>query len=433
MTTSTSSAITSRPAAAAHLTRVCFKLGPPRLVGAELEWFTRTTDHPNTSDPQHPGRPDVPRLAAALGDHAPRTISPDSPALPLGSGSLVSVEPGGQIELSSTPFDRVEDLYEALASDERDLRGMLAAAGIRVVAGAGDATRPPNRILRSERYRSMEAAFALRGIFGSLMMCNTAAVQVALDAGVDADHAVGRWTRLHTIGPALTAAFANSPRLHGADDEPWASQRMRAWLGTDRTRIPPHAQTVEDYADWVLSVPLLCVRCADGSWFAPPPGATFADWMDGALDEEVGRRPDADDLAYHVTTVFPMVRPQGYLEVRYLDGQPENLWRVPIAAVTALMSDDTVGAEADAIAGPTADAWVRGARSGLADAELASTASRLLALAADVTPRGIDRDLLGAASARCARREPPAAAQTSTTPTAAEPRLPNDRQDTVSR
>jgi len=413
--TTTSGEITSRPAAAAHLTRVCFKLGPPRLVGAELEWFTRTTDQHDS-----PGRPDVPRLAAALGDHAPRTIAPDSPVRPLHSGSIVSVEPGGQVELSSLPFDSVDTLCDALAADERELRDLLAPAGIRVVAGAGDATRAPHRILASDRYRSMETAFARRGIFGSLMMCNTAAVQVALDAGVDADHAVTRWTRLHTIGPAMTAAFACSPRLHGADDERWASQRMRAWLGTDRTRIPPHAQTIEDYSDWVLSVPLLCVRCADGTWFAPPADATFADWMDGHLDDEVGRRPDAGDLAYHVTTVFPMVRPQGYLEVRYLDGQPENLWRVPIAAVAALMSDDAVGAEADAIAGPTGDAWVCGARRGLADPELRSTAAALLTLAADVTPAGIDRDLLAAAAARCARGEPP---------TAAEPLTDSYRQD----
>lgn len=403
-TTTTPTGITSRPAAAAHLTRVCFKLGPPRLVGAELEWFTRTTE---THDPA--GRPDVLRLAAALGDHAPRTVSPASPARPLTSGSYVSVEPGGQIELSSTPFDSVAELCDALSADERELRGLLAAQGIRVIAGAGDASRAPHRILASDRYRSMESAFALRGIWGSLMMCNTAAVQVAFDAGVDPDHAVSRWTRLHTIGPAMTAAFACSPRLHGADDEHWASQRMRAWLGTDRTRIPPHAQTIEDYADWVLSVPLLCVRCADGTWFAPSAGATFADWMDGHLDDAVGRRPDADDLAYHVTTVFPMVRPQGHLEVRYLDGQPDGLWRVPIAAVAALMSDDAVGAEVDAIAGPTADAWVRGARRGLFDPELRSTAARLLTLAADVTPPGIDRDLVGAAAARCARGEPPAA------------------------
>ena len=416
-TTTTPTGITSRPAAAAHLTRVCFKLGPPRLVGAELEWFTRTTEthHPS-------GRPDVPRLAAALGDHAPRTISPASPARPLTSGSVVSVEPGGQIELSSTPFDSVAALSDALASDERELRRLLAAQDIRVIAGAGDAGRAPHRILTSDRYRSMESTFARRGIWGSLMMCNTAAVQVALDAGVDADHAVSRWTRLHTIGPAMTAAFACSPRLHGADDEHWASQRMRAWLGTDRTRIPPHAQTIEDYADWVLSVPLLCVRSADGSWFAPAPDATFADWMDGHLDDAVGRRPDADDLAYHVTTVFPMVRPQGYLEVRYLDGQPDGLWRVPIAAVAALMSDDAVGAEVDAIAGPTADAWMRGARGGLADPELRSTAARLLTLAADVTPPGIDRDLVGAAAARCARGEPPAAQTPShaVTPTSQE-------------
>ncbi len=89
-----------------------------------------------------------------------------------------------------------------------------------------------------------------------------------------------------------------------------------------------------------------------------------------------------------MTTVFPMVRPQGYLEVRYLDGQPDGLWRVPIAAVAALMSDDGVGAEVDSVAGPTADAWMRGAQCGLSDPELRSTAASLLTLAADVIPPG---------------------------------------------
>ncbi|WP_328856260.1 ergothioneine biosynthesis glutamate--cysteine ligase EgtA [Williamsia herbipolensis] len=414
--TTTSGEITSRPAAAAHLTRVCFKLGPPRLVGAELEWFTRVAEESPlgpVSDARpaltaEAARPELRDLAAALGQHAPRSIAPDSPELPLGSGSVVSVEPGGQIELSSVPLADTGALRRALAADEARLRALLAARGIAVVAGAADGFRPPQRLLTTERYRAMEESFGRSGRFGALMMCNTAAVQVALDAGVDADHAVTRWTLLHTIGPALMSAFANSPDLHGVDGSPWASQRMRTWLETDRTRIPPPAQTIDDYTDWVLAVPLLCVRTAAGTLWTPPAGATFADWMDGHLDAAVGRRPDAGDLAYHVSTVFPMVRPQGYLEVRYLDGQPAGMWSVPIAAVTALLSTDEVGAAAAAIAESTADAWLRAAQCGLRDAELRSAASHLLSLAAEATPAGTDHDDLAAAAARCARGHTPA-------------------------
>ncbi|GAA1458821.1 ergothioneine biosynthesis glutamate--cysteine ligase EgtA [Williamsia maris] len=407
MTTSTDE-ISSRPAAAAHLTRVCFKLGPPSLIGAELEWFTRRVDSPDPSPRNRALTDDSPRpeladLAVALGSHAPQSIDPGSPGTPLRSGSVVSVEPGGQVELSSSPEADAPSLRAALASDEQQLRGLLATRGIEMVGGAADGVRPPRRLLTTERYRAMEETFARRGQFGRLMMCNTAAVQVAFDAGADVEKAVARWTLLHTMGPALIAAFANSPDLHGATDQRWASQRMRAWLEIDRTRIPPPAQTVDDYTAWVLDIPLLCVRCADGTLWSPPEGATLGDWMDGRLDERVGRRPTADDLDYHVSTVFPMVRPKGYLEVRYLDGQPDGLWGVPIAALAALMSGDAVAEAATEIAAPTADAWTRAARCGLDDAELRTAADRLLTLAADATDAADEREILGAAAARCAR------------------------------
>ncbi|MBF6085338.1 ergothioneine biosynthesis glutamate--cysteine ligase EgtA, partial [Nocardia cyriacigeorgica] len=84
---------------------------------------------------------------------------------------------------------------------------------------------------------------------------------------------------------------------------------------------------------------------ADCSWAAPP-GATIADWLSGALDDEIGRRPDRSDLDYHLTTMFPPVRPSGHLEVRYLDAQPEQSWTVPIDVIDALMSTPAAVAEA---------------------------------------------------------------------------------------
>src|SRR5690606_34317074 len=135
---------------------------------------------------------------------------------------------------------------------------------------------------------------------------------------------------LYAIGPALLAAFACSPELRGAPAGEWASQRMRTWLRLDHSRTRPPvedwADPIAGYARWALDAPLLCVRSrepeagsapADCSWAAPP-GATFADWLSGALDDEIGRRPDRSDLDYHLTTMFPPVRPSGHLEVRYL-------------------------------------------------------------------------------------------------------------------
>src|SRR5215212_7849546 len=87
----------TRDDAEAYVATVCFKHGPPRLAGVELEWMIRSR-----SAPMAP--PDVMVLATALGPHAPPTLSPDSPALPLPHGSTVTVEPGGQVEIASPPL-----------------------------------------------------------------------------------------------------------------------------------------------------------------------------------------------------------------------------------------------------------------------------------------------------------------------------------------
>ncbi len=203
-----STGFTSRPAAESYVGGVCFKLGPPRLIGAELEWLTH---HARSS----PDRPDLASIAAALGPHAPKSVAPDSPARPLPAGSLVTVEPGGQIELSSAPHDSAVALCAALAADEGTLRALLARRSITAHAHAADSRRTARRLLELPRYRAMEERFEEIGPFGKLMMCNTAAVQVSVDAGADVADVARRWNLLQAVGPALIAAFACSPRLRG--------------------------------------------------------------------------------------------------------------------------------------------------------------------------------------------------------------------------
>src|SRR3954465_713875 len=92
----TARVLADRGAGEAYVASVCFKHGPPRLTGVELEWLLRARSLPDT-------RPSVPPPRAALGQHAPVTLDPHSPALPLPGGSTVTVEPGGQVELASPP------------------------------------------------------------------------------------------------------------------------------------------------------------------------------------------------------------------------------------------------------------------------------------------------------------------------------------------
>ncbi|MFI5719647.1 ergothioneine biosynthesis glutamate--cysteine ligase EgtA [Nocardia sp. NPDC051750] len=415
-------ALTSRAAAEAFLGGVCFKLGPPELIGAELEWFTvyrPGTGESPTDPPGHASfagrRPTSTLLALALGPHAPRSIAPDSPAEPLSGGSRVTVEPGGQIELSSIAVTDPADLCARLSADYRRLRELLGTRSIRMVAAAADPARAPRCQLRLPRYRAMEGYFGRIGPFGRLMMANTAAAQISVDIGADRDELTARWTALHALGPALIAAFACSPVLRGAPAGDWASQRMRTWLHLDPARAcPPVADwsdPVTGYSRWALDAPLLCVRRPEPtrpgpavSWQAPP-GATFNDWLSGGLDTEIGRRPDIGDLRYHLTTLFPPVRPAGYFEIRYLDAQPGEGWQVPIAVVHALLSTPAAVADATAAAASTADRWLDAARHGLADRHLRAAAVATLEAAVAHSPAPSPE--LHAALRRCTAGEPP--------------------------
>lgn len=366
-----------RTEAEAHVGVTCFKLGPPALIGAELEWLLQHAAEPAR-------RPGLTAVVSALGAHAPSSLAAGSPADPMRGGSTVTVEPGGQVELSSAPRGSAALLCRSLAQDAADLRALLAAQGLCLQDGAADALRRPHRVLTSPRYEAMEAEFDRIGPYGRLMMCNTAAVQVSVDAGAAGEQVRQRWTLLHEVGPALLAAFACSPLLRGAPPGRWASQRMRTWFELDPARTTGPVlhgdDPAQDYARWAVAVPLLCVRADSGRWTAPH-GATFADWVEGRLDDVLEHRPTTVDLNYHLSTLFPPVRACGHLEVRYVDAQPGDGWRAVVAVFDGLLRDGRSTAAALELAHGTRDRWRDAARLGLADGELRAAAAALLELA----------------------------------------------------
>lgn len=368
--------IRSRAEAEAYVASVCFKHGPPRLFGIELE----STVH-HADDPRRPL--DADHLAGALGRHAPTTLSPDSPHEPLPSGCVVTLEPGGQAEISSPPRSSLAGLISTVSSDIAHLTELLRSAGLVLGSNGIDPYRSPRRLLDVPRYRAMESAFNRIGLDGRTMMCSTAGLQVCLDTG-EQHKLAQRWSAVHALGPVLVAAFANSPQAIGRPTG-WASSRMRALLGTDPPRTRPAAVTGDPAADWarrVLNTPLLVLRRPGRDWDAPS-GVTFADWIAGALPS----RPSVDDLDYHLTTLFPPVRPRGYLEVRYLDAQPAGEWIVPAVVLVALCgSDDAIDAVLEVTA-PTADQWVLAARQGLDNPQLAKVARAVFDLAMSLAQR----------------------------------------------
>lgn len=335
-----------------YVEQICFKTGPPGLVGAELEWLVISPAHPR--DPVL-----VEHLRAAL-----------QAAGPFPGGSTLTFEPGGQLELSSPPALGPSACWHRLEADVRHLHHALGASGLAITPAAIDPFRSPHRQVDEPRYDAMEIYFDRRGPSGRIMMCSTAAIQVNLDAGQDAADVARRWQFLHAAGPALVAAFANSP-VHAGQVTGWKSTRQAVWQQLDaaRTEPPPGWNPVLAWADYALDAPVMLLRTSEHRWTADP-GFTFGSWV-GQPD---GGAPTQADLDYHLSTLFPPVRPRGWFEVRYLDTLPPRWWSVPVAVLSALV--DVPGAAETVLTTlePVAGAWSRAARYALEPPELAAAA-----------------------------------------------------------
>jgi glutamate--cysteine ligase len=160
---------------------------------------------------------------------------------------------------------------------------------------------------------------------------------------------------------------------------------MACWLSCDPARTaPPSGYDDDPGAAWAaraLRTPLLCVR-SDGARWSTPIGVSFADWINGALSS----RPTYDDLDYHLSTLFPPVRPRGHLEVRYVDAQPGADWTLPIVVLAAAVATPATLDATLAVCEPALDRWWSAARHGLADPVLAGAAAAVFELACAVAP-----------------------------------------------
>ncbi|MFD6793992.1 MULTISPECIES: glutamate-cysteine ligase family protein [Prauserella salsuginis group] len=372
-------AIADRAAGEAYVASVCFKHGPPRLTGAELEFLVH-----DALAPRRP--PDPARLRRALGGHAPATLVPGGRAAPLPAGSALTLEPGGQVEISTRPHSSVQALVTDAGADLAHVADLLAGEGLVLGERAIDPLRPPVRVLDTARYAAMQRRFAEFGPGGETMMCSTAAVQVCVDAG-EPDAVPARWAAVHALGPVLLALFANS-RTHAGRDTGYASARWRAVMGTEPARTDPAAcgGAVDDpparWASRVLDTPLMVRRRTTGAWDAPG-RVTFADWIARRGAARHWAPPTFEDLDYHLTTLFTPVRPRGHLEVRYVDAQPAGRWVDPVALLTALLRSPVVVDRVLEVCAPTEGRWADAARLGLADPALHRGARAVAELGCD--------------------------------------------------
>jgi glutamate--cysteine ligase len=348
-------------------------------VGIELEWLTVEADDPTRPVP-------LDRVEAAA-----------RAAGPLPGGGLLTFEPGGQVELSSPPLPLLL-ACDATANDARRLGDALAEAGIALVGVGLEPGPRRERAIRNARYDAMEAFFDAIGPAGRTMMRSTAALQVNLDFGRGAD-VERRWRAARDVGPVLAASFANSPIGH---DGPTGnrSTRLAVWAAIDgcRTRAPARTDDCRDaWADYALEANVMLVRASDERHVPALTPLTFGDWIDHG--HELGW-PTIDDLDYHLTTLFPPVRPRGWLELRMIDAVPAPWWRVAVAVSAVLVQQPELLDDLAPVLEPTLDRYQVAARDGLSDPELATAAKACFEVAQAALPAaGADDATLEATAA----------------------------------
>ncbi|MBU9767032.1 ergothioneine biosynthesis glutamate--cysteine ligase EgtA [Mycobacterium sp. TNTM28] len=367
---------TSAEQAAAFIGARCLQDGPVGQVGLEIEAHCF-----DLADPlRRPGWDELSHAIAAV------------PALP--GDSRITVEPGGAVELSGPPADGPGAAIAALLADRAVLRAEFERRGLGLVLLGADPVRPTQRVNPGPRYRAMEQFFAASGSAeaGAAMMTSTASVQVNLDAG-PADGWAQRVRLAHALGPTMIAMTANSPLLDGQFTG-WKSSRQRVWGQLDSARCGPVLgadgdDPADDWARYALRAPVMLVNTAEEPGAVPVVNwVPFADWADGRAVLG-GRRPTEADLEYHLTTLFPPVRPRRWLEIRYLDSVPDALWPAVVFTLTTLLDDPDAAAIAAEATAPVAAAWDRAARVGLADRRLQESALACVTAAAERAPAGL--------------------------------------------
>jgi glutamate--cysteine ligase len=269
-----------------------------------------------------------------------------------GGGKSISLEPGGQFELSGGTLATLHETAGEIAGhldEARDVGGDLGI-GFLGLGFTPDWTRAEIPVMPKGRYAIMAPYMDRKGKLGRDMMFRTSTVQVNLDFGSEAD--MVRKMRVGiALQPVATALFAASPFTEGKPNG-YRSFRSAIWLDTDpdRTGMLPFVFEpgfgFERYVDYALDVPMYFVA-RDGRYIDVA-GESFRRFMEGGLDALPGERPTMKDWADHLTTIFPEVRLKRFLEMRGADAGPEpHLVALP-ALWTGLLYDAQAldGAEA---------------------------------------------------------------------------------------
>ena len=389
----------------------------PGAIGLEPEYFVVSREHLGTpfGRPRMFGEGALPGAPMAIIDQLDRAAADrefgfiersegSTLSYDLKNGGRLTFEPGSQVEHSTkvhlTAAAAMDDVELVRAGLERIFE---REGQVLVTLGVDpwhDVLDVPQQ-LPGARYRAQSEFYEQRGTSGRTMMRHTTCLQINLDFGPSSVGAE-RWALANMISPLITASFATSPceTTRGCvDGTGAASVRAKAWQTLDPTRtgFPSNfydadgSTAAEYYADLVLDadVMMFCRAGQPGGMATGTAGLTFRNWIEnghplfGAVTRE--------DLAYHLTTVFPEVRARGFMEMRAADGLPADLVAPFVVLVSGLIYDPVARRSAIELLGDVRhrlpELWGRAAQLGLGDQEIAGLASWVWPLALEGAKR----------------------------------------------
>jgi glutamate--cysteine ligase len=267
----------------------------------------------------------------------------------------ITLEPGGQFELSGAPLETIHQTCAEVHEHLRQVREVCDELGLGMIGLGFDPTSRREDVswMPKGRYRIMGAYMPKRGGHGLDMMLRTCTVQANLDYETEADM-VKKFRVSLALQPVAVALFANSPFFEGKPVD-YQSYRSLVWTDTDPDRCGTLPFVFEDgfgferYVDYMLDVPMYFVY-RDGNYIDAS-GQSFRDFMAGRLPAYPGEVPVLSDWVDHVTTAFPEVRLKSYLEMRGADGGPwRRLCALPALWVGLFYDRIALDAAADLVA-----------------------------------------------------------------------------------
>jgi len=316
------------------------------------------------------------REAASSRDWREQRVPDGLPTFDLPGPASLTFEPGGQIEIRTVPAASVGQATRGALEPLRMLHEVAGRHGVRLLARGMD---PEGKVADvplgtdTPRYRRQAAHYDRVGPWGRRMMLQSAAIHVNLDLG---GRPVRRWSVANRMAPYLVALFANSPRYQG-QDAGVRSVRAEQWRHLDPSRTGVFQDEQDPAGEYLRFA--LAARDFLGAGEGAEARSFRAGWEQGA---------DLEAWRAHLTTLFPEVRPRGYLEVRSIDTLRPAWLGVPAVVLAGILYDPRSLEEALRLLPPaTEERLLRAGRMGLADEELALTGLQLFDLAVEGAAR----------------------------------------------